>query len=190
MGLGGWGVMVEHQVGGGWKKGLWTSEEDRLLIEYVKICGEGLKRNGKSCILIWVNYLRPDLKRGQKPPLEAAAFQQQQQLKLQQQLQQQQQIQQEEQIQFNLGMRGIMMNLLEMENHNNDHRVPSMSQDIAAAAATTTTTANSMYQQQSSTEEEHGFFYYPMIINNNGSNNENNYSPAETTESASSEEIL
>ncbi|MED6132168.1 hypothetical protein PIB30_016810 [Stylosanthes scabra] len=259
MGMG-WGVMVEDEVGGGWRKGPWTSEEDRLLIEYVKIHGEGrwnsvarlagLKRNGKSCRLRWVNYLRPDLKRGQitpqeesiilelharwgnrwstiarslpgrtdneiknywrthfkkkvKSPSDAAEkaknrlmrrqqFQQQQQLKLQQQQQQQiQQIQQQqEQIQFNLDMKGIMMNLLEMENHNNnDHRAPSMSQDIATETATTT---NSIYQQQCSTEEDHGFFYYPMIINNNGNNNNdnNNYSPAATTESASSEEIL
>ncbi|KAF4367223.1 hypothetical protein G4B88_026730 [Cannabis sativa] len=31
---------------------------------------EGLKRNGKSCRLRWVNYLRPDLKRGQITPHE------------------------------------------------------------------------------------------------------------------------
>jgi myb proto-oncogene protein len=30
----------------------------------------GLKRNGKSCRLRWVNYLRPDLKRGQITPHE------------------------------------------------------------------------------------------------------------------------
>ncbi|KAL8158365.1 hypothetical protein AgCh_002888 [Apium graveolens] len=70
-----WGVIEE-----GWRKGPWTSEEDRLLIEYVKLHGEGrwnsvarlqgLKRNGKSCRLRWVNYLRPDLKRGQITPKE------------------------------------------------------------------------------------------------------------------------
>ncbi|XP_073026871.1 myb-related protein MYBAS2-like [Primulina eburnea] len=67
-------------VGEGWKKGPWTTEEDRLLMEYVKLHGEGrwnnvatlvgLKRNGKSCRLRWVNYLRPDLKRGQITPHE------------------------------------------------------------------------------------------------------------------------
>ena len=31
-----WGVMEE-----GWRKGPWTAEEDRLLIEYVKLHGEG-----------------------------------------------------------------------------------------------------------------------------------------------------
>ncbi|KAG8372805.1 hypothetical protein BUALT_Bualt12G0105200 [Buddleja alternifolia] len=70
-----WGVIQE-----GWRKGPWTAEEDRLLIEYVKLNGEGrwnnvarlagLKRNGKSCRLRWVNYLRPDLKRGQITPHE------------------------------------------------------------------------------------------------------------------------
>nr|AGN52058.1 MYB-related transcription factor [Salvia miltiorrhiza]AGN52168.1 MYB-related transcription factor [Salvia miltiorrhiza] len=71
----GWGAIDE-----GWRKGPWTAEEDRLLIEYVKSNGEGrwnnvarlagLKRNGKSCRLRWVNYLRPDLKRGQITPHE------------------------------------------------------------------------------------------------------------------------
>ncbi|KAG6668517.1 transcription factor MYB13-like [Carya illinoinensis] len=72
----GWGLIGEE----GWRKGPWTSEEDRLLIEYVRLYGEGrwnsvarlagLKRNGKSCRLRWVNYLRPDLKRGQITPHE------------------------------------------------------------------------------------------------------------------------
>ncbi|XP_062108976.1 myb-related protein 305-like [Humulus lupulus] len=72
----GWGILEEE----GWRKGPWTAEEDRLLIEYVRLHGEGrwnsvarlagLKRNGKSCRLRWVNYLRPDLKRGQITPHE------------------------------------------------------------------------------------------------------------------------
>lgn len=33
----GWGVIEEE----GWRKGPWTSEEDRLLILYVKFHGEG-----------------------------------------------------------------------------------------------------------------------------------------------------
>lgn len=32
----GWGIIEE-----GWRKGPWTAEEDRLLIEYVKLHGEG-----------------------------------------------------------------------------------------------------------------------------------------------------
>ncbi|XP_058745775.1 MYB-like transcription factor EOBI [Vicia villosa] len=66
-----WSVLEEDR----WRKGPWTSEEDKLLIEYVKLHGEGrwnsvarltgLRRNGKSCRLRWVNYLRPDLKKGQ-----------------------------------------------------------------------------------------------------------------------------
>ncbi|GLT42072.1 hypothetical protein SLA2020_160940 [Shorea laevis] len=73
--FGGWGALEE-----GWRKGPWTAEEDKLLIDYVRLHGEGrwnsvarlagLKRNGKSCRLRWVNYLRPDLKRGQITPHE------------------------------------------------------------------------------------------------------------------------
>ncbi|KAI4389009.1 hypothetical protein MLD38_001278 [Melastoma candidum] len=64
----------------GWRKGPWTPEEDELLKEYVKSHGDckwssvarlsGLKRNGKSCRLRWVNYLRPGLKRAPFTPLE------------------------------------------------------------------------------------------------------------------------
>ncbi|OEL27405.1 Transcription factor MYB57 [Dichanthelium oligosanthes] len=64
----------------GWRKGPWTSLEDRLLTEYVQQHGEGswnsvakltgLRRSGKSCRLRWVNYLRPDLKRGKITPDE------------------------------------------------------------------------------------------------------------------------
>ncbi|KAI3824829.1 hypothetical protein L1987_06300 [Smallanthus sonchifolius] len=55
-------------------KGAWTKEEDDRLIAYIKAHGEGcwrslpkaagLLRCGKSCRLRWINYLRPDLKRG------------------------------------------------------------------------------------------------------------------------------
>ncbi|KAK4477731.1 hypothetical protein RD792_016988 [Penstemon davidsonii] len=55
-------------------KGAWTKEEDERLINYIKKHGEGcwrslpksagLLRCGKSCRLRWINYLRPDLKRG------------------------------------------------------------------------------------------------------------------------------
>ncbi|KAL3528192.1 hypothetical protein ACH5RR_012848 [Cinchona calisaya] len=55
-------------------KGAWTKEEDERLIMYIKQHGEGcwrslpkaagLQRCGKSCRLRWINYLRPDLKRG------------------------------------------------------------------------------------------------------------------------------
>ncbi|KAJ4829254.1 hypothetical protein Tsubulata_016584 [Turnera subulata] len=56
------------------RKGPWTVEEDSLLINYVNIHGEGrwntaarcagLNRTGKSCRLRWLNYLRPDVRRG------------------------------------------------------------------------------------------------------------------------------
>ncbi|KAL2323735.1 hypothetical protein Fmac_028114 [Flemingia macrophylla] len=56
------------------KKGPWTEEEDSILINYVNIHGEGhwnslarsagLKRTGKSCRLRWLNYLRPNVRRG------------------------------------------------------------------------------------------------------------------------------
>ncbi|KAK3228259.1 hypothetical protein Dsin_008121 [Dipteronia sinensis] len=55
-------------------KGAWTNQEDQKLIDYIQKHGEGcwsslpqaagLVRSGKSCRLRWVNYLRPDLKRG------------------------------------------------------------------------------------------------------------------------------
>ncbi|KAL4379309.1 hypothetical protein GQ457_02G010400 [Hibiscus cannabinus] len=55
-------------------KGAWTREEDERLINHIKLHGEGcwrslpkaagLLRCGKSCRLRWINYLRPDLKRG------------------------------------------------------------------------------------------------------------------------------
>ncbi|KAK4802646.1 hypothetical protein SAY86_000849 [Trapa natans] len=55
-------------------KGAWTKEEDEKLIAYIRAHGEGcwrslpkaagLLRCGKSCRLRWINYLRPDLKRG------------------------------------------------------------------------------------------------------------------------------
>ncbi|KAJ3694004.1 hypothetical protein LUZ60_009484 [Juncus effusus] len=61
--------------GTGVKKGPWTPEEDKLLIDYIKRNGygswrllpkrAGLNRCGKSCRLRWTNYLRPDIKRGQ-----------------------------------------------------------------------------------------------------------------------------
>ncbi|KAI3960588.1 hypothetical protein MKX01_003762 [Papaver californicum] len=55
-------------------KGAWTKEEDDRLIAHIRAHGEGcwrslpkaagLLRCGKSCRLRWINYLRPDLKRG------------------------------------------------------------------------------------------------------------------------------
>ncbi|WRX25458.1 SANT/Myb domain - like 10 [Theobroma cacao] len=58
----------------GMKKGPWTPEEDRILISYIQRHGHGnwralpkqagLPRCGKSCRLRWINYLRPDIKRG------------------------------------------------------------------------------------------------------------------------------
>ncbi|CAL0320889.1 unnamed protein product [Lupinus luteus] len=51
----------EHMV---MKKGPWTEEEDSVLINYVNVHGEGLKRTGKSCRLRWLNYLRPNVRRG------------------------------------------------------------------------------------------------------------------------------
>ncbi|KAG6625369.1 MYB-like transcription factor 4 [Carya illinoinensis] len=58
----------------GKNKGAWSKQEDQKLIDYIRKHGEGcwrslpdaagLLRCGKSCRLRWVNYLRPDLKRG------------------------------------------------------------------------------------------------------------------------------
>ncbi|KAF2312707.1 hypothetical protein GH714_039713 [Hevea brasiliensis] len=56
------------------RRGPWTAEEDFKLINYIAAYGEGrwnslarcagLKRTGKSCRLRWLNYLRPDVRRG------------------------------------------------------------------------------------------------------------------------------
>ncbi|XP_042493896.1 transcription factor MYB1-like [Macadamia integrifolia] len=58
----------------GMNRGVWTAQEDKILTDYIRIHGEGrwrdlpekagLKRCGKSCRLRWLNYLRPDIKRG------------------------------------------------------------------------------------------------------------------------------
>ncbi|ESW15764.1 hypothetical protein PHAVU_007G100100 [Phaseolus vulgaris] len=55
-------------------RGAWSAEEDQILVNYVHLHGEGkwgqisrrtgLKRGGKSCRLRWLNYLKPDIKRG------------------------------------------------------------------------------------------------------------------------------
>ncbi|KAK2999344.1 hypothetical protein RJ639_024563, partial [Escallonia herrerae] len=46
----------------GLNRGAWTAPEDKILTDYIKL--HGLKRCGKSCRLRWLNYLRPDIKRG------------------------------------------------------------------------------------------------------------------------------
>ncbi|KAL5729955.1 Transcription factor myb4 [Ranunculus cassubicifolius] len=58
----------------GLRRGSWTLEEDKLLSSYIKRYGHwnwrelpkyaGLSRCGKSCRLRWMNYLRPNIKRG------------------------------------------------------------------------------------------------------------------------------
>ncbi|KAK8521375.1 hypothetical protein V6N13_077484 [Hibiscus sabdariffa] len=62
------------------RRGPWTLEEDSLLIRYIARHGEGrwnllakhagLRRTGKSCRLRWLNYLKPDVKRGNLSPEE------------------------------------------------------------------------------------------------------------------------
>nr|AGN52122.1 MYB-related transcription factor [Salvia miltiorrhiza]AGN52232.1 MYB-related transcription factor [Salvia miltiorrhiza] len=62
------------------RRGPWTLEEDNVLIGHISSHGEGqwnslaksagLKRTGKSCRLRWLNYLKPDIKRGNLSPQE------------------------------------------------------------------------------------------------------------------------
>nr|QIN53293.1 R2R3-MYB transcription factor [Selaginella moellendorffii] len=63
------------------KKGPWSPDEDVRLRDYIQRHGTGgnwitlpgkagLNRCGKSCRLRWVNYLRPDIKRGSFTPEE------------------------------------------------------------------------------------------------------------------------
>ncbi|WVZ74446.1 hypothetical protein U9M48_022625 [Paspalum notatum var. saurae] len=63
-----------------YRKGLWSPEEDQKLRDYILLHGHGcwsalpakagLHRNGKSCRLRWINYLRPGLKHGMFSPEE------------------------------------------------------------------------------------------------------------------------
>ncbi|MBA0632445.1 hypothetical protein Godav_001176 [Gossypium davidsonii] len=56
------------------KKGTWSHDEDQKLIAYIRKYGiwnwnempkfAGLQRSGKSCRLRWMNYLRPNIRRG------------------------------------------------------------------------------------------------------------------------------
>ncbi|KAJ8619357.1 hypothetical protein MRB53_027886 [Persea americana] len=56
------------------RRGPWTIEEDVILVNYITIHGAGrwnllarcagLRRTGKSCRLRWLNYLCPDVRRG------------------------------------------------------------------------------------------------------------------------------
>ncbi|ERN15668.1 hypothetical protein AMTR_s00048p00210040 [Amborella trichopoda] len=67
-------VKAKCYTGGKINRGAWTADEDERLREYLKVHGEkkwrslparaGLNRCGKSCRLRWLNYLRPDIKRG------------------------------------------------------------------------------------------------------------------------------
>ncbi|KAJ7979261.1 Myb transcription factor [Quillaja saponaria] len=55
-------------------RGAWSVKEDKILTKYIQLHGEGKWRNlskraglnrcGKSCRLRWMNYLKPDIKRG------------------------------------------------------------------------------------------------------------------------------
>ncbi|XP_031504924.1 transcription factor MYB58 [Nymphaea colorata] len=68
----------------GLKKGPWTPLEDMKLVAYIQKHGHGnwralpkqagLLRCGKSCRLRWINYLRPDIKRGNFSPEEEDAI--------------------------------------------------------------------------------------------------------------------
>ncbi|KAK4480751.1 hypothetical protein RD792_013834, partial [Penstemon davidsonii] len=64
----------------GVRRGAWTPEEDKILVDFISQNGHGTWRNlpklagllrcGKSCRLRWTNYLRPDIKRGPFTPEE------------------------------------------------------------------------------------------------------------------------
>ncbi|XP_027367890.1 transcription factor JAMYB-like [Abrus precatorius] len=64
----------EKEIDIGIRKGPWTVDEDTILVNYITTHGEGhwnsvarsagLRRSGKSCRLRWLNYLRPDVRRG------------------------------------------------------------------------------------------------------------------------------
>ncbi|KAL2556564.1 transcription factor MYB [Forsythia ovata] len=62
------------------RKGPWSCDEDSKLVNYIAIHGEGgwealarnagLRRTGKSCRLRWLNYLNPNVRRGNITPQE------------------------------------------------------------------------------------------------------------------------
>ncbi|MCO5610328.1 hypothetical protein L7F22_064564 [Adiantum nelumboides] len=62
------------------RRGLWSPDEDEKLLAYIVKHGPGnwssvpecagIERCGKSCRLRWINYLRPDLKRGSYSEIE------------------------------------------------------------------------------------------------------------------------
>ncbi|CAL1389647.1 unnamed protein product [Linum trigynum] len=66
---------MESVAAGGLRKGAWTEQEDRLLRRCIEVYGEGrwhqvpvragLNRCRKSCRLRWLNYLTPNIKRGE-----------------------------------------------------------------------------------------------------------------------------
>ncbi|KAI4387750.1 hypothetical protein MLD38_000156 [Melastoma candidum] len=70
----------KQEAGSNKNKSLWTAEEDKILMEYVKSHGKGrwnsiakrtgLKRCGKSCRLRWMNYLCPTVNRDGFTPQE------------------------------------------------------------------------------------------------------------------------
>ncbi|XP_028785732.1 transcription factor MYB114-like [Neltuma alba] len=65
---------TESSIGKFINRGAWTPEEDRKLAQCIELHGakrwktialkSGLNRCGKSCRLRWLNYLRPNIKRG------------------------------------------------------------------------------------------------------------------------------
>ncbi|CAN1168991.1 Transcription factor MYB1 [Linum perenne] len=67
-------MVMSSSVGIILRKGAWSEEEDRLLRRCVDTFGEGrwhqvplragLNRCRKSCRLRWLNYLKPNIKRG------------------------------------------------------------------------------------------------------------------------------
>ncbi|CAA0834380.1 myb domain protein 17 [Striga hermonthica] len=68
----------------GLRRGAWTAEEDKILVDFITKNGHGTWRNlpklaglfrcGKSCRLRWINYLRPDIKRGPFSPDEESTI--------------------------------------------------------------------------------------------------------------------
>uniref|UniRef100_A0ACD5TXV3 Uncharacterized protein n=1 Tax=Avena sativa TaxID=4498 RepID=A0ACD5TXV3_AVESA len=73
-------VATASEDEGDLRRGPWTAQEDMLLVDYISKHGEGrwnslarcagLRRTGKSCRLRWLNYLRPDVRRGNITPEE------------------------------------------------------------------------------------------------------------------------